>query len=185
MSKIQPWKLISKKDVSISNWFPVEERTYKKPDGGIIDDFTVLTVENVSLVIPVTADRKIVMVSQFKPGADQVTLEFPGGRLKPGENYLEGAKTELYEETGMITDQFIELSETITFPTKGSERVMNFIALNVRKVSEQSLDEHEDIDLVELSASEIDEMISSGEINTAPSITLWYLAKDKQKNLLY
>lgn len=182
---IKTWKLLSKTDKSLSKWFPVEERVYQKPDGSIVDDFTVLMVEDVSLIIPVTSEKKIIMVKQFKPGADQITLEFPGGRLKTDQDYLAGAQAELLEETGMQADQFIELGETVTFPTKGSEKIMNFIALNVEKVSEQKLDEHEDIEIVECTANEIDQMILSSEINTAPSITLWYLAKEKQKQYLY
>jgi 8-oxo-dGTP pyrophosphatase MutT (NUDIX family) len=185
MGKKSEWELLSSKDISPSKWMPVEERVYQKPDGGIVDDFSVVVTENVSLIIPITTQGKIILAEQFKPGAGKLTLEFPGGRLKPDQSYLQAAEAELREETGMVAGEFIELGETITFPTKGSERIMNFIATGCRKIGEQSLDEHEDIDLVELSASEIDEMITSGEINTAPSITLWYLAKDKQENLLY
>lgn len=175
----KPWNLLSVKDVSVGEWMPIEARTYQKPDGNIVEDFTVTTLEDVSLIIPITPDKKIIMIKQFKPGAGEVTIEFPGGRLKPGENYLAGAKTELMEETGMMSEEFIELGETVTFPTKGSERIMNYLSLNTVKTSDQNLDEHEDIQILEFTPAEINQMIIVGEINTAPSITLWYLAKTK------
>lgn len=178
-NKLSPWQLVSKIDVSVSKWFPIEERIYQKPDGNIVNDFTVATLEDVSLVLPVMLDGKIVMVEQFKPGANQLTLEFPGGRLKPGEDFLDGAKTELLEETGMQAEMFIELGKTITFPTKASETIMNYIALNSYVVGQQTLDENEDIAIHFFQSNEIDQMISNGVINTAPSITLWHLAKVK------
>lgn len=179
MSSTKPWQLLSTQDVSISEWLPVEARTYQKPDGGVVTDFTVVTVPNVSLIIPITEEQKIVMVRQFKPGAGTITLEFPAGRLKPGQDYLQGAESELLEETGMRANRLISLGETVTFPTKGSERVMNFIGVAAQLVSDQKLDEHEDIEVVYLSKEEVIQAIITGRINTAPSLTAWYLANLK------
>lgn len=181
---LKPWKLISAKDVSVGKWFPLDERVYQKNDGSIVDDFTVTTLENVSMVIPITSTGKIVMVHQFKPGADQLTFEFPAGRLKPGQNYQQAAHAELLEETGMRVGELIELGETVTFPTKGSEKIMNYIGLNVHTVDQQTLDEHEEIEIVEFTWDQIDQMILDGQINTAPSITCWHLAKIKFPKLL-
>lgn len=184
-SKIKPWKLLSTKDISVSRWFPIEERVYQKANGQIVDDFSVTTVENVSLILPITPDHTIIMVRQFKPGAGEITTEFPGGRLKPGEDYLAGARTELLEETGMTAKKFLEMGETITFPTKGTERVMNYLALDVIKVTDQNLDENEEIEVNEYSFERVQQMISDGTVNTAPSITLWYLAMAKYQHLLH
>ena len=183
MRKIKPWRLISKKDVSVGKWFPIEERVYEKSDGEVVDDFSVTTLEDVSMVIPILDTGRIMMVEQFKPGAGQVTYEFPAGRLKPGESFEDGARTELLEETGYEVGELVELGELVTFPTKASERVANFIGLKIKKVAEQKLDRNEEIEVVEFEAGEIDRMIRSGEINTSPSVGCWYLAKLKYGEL--
>ena len=102
MSKIQPWKLISKKDVSVGEWFPLEERTYQLPDGEIVDNFTVTTLSDVAMIVPFMKDGTIAMCRQFKPGANKISLEFPAGRIElHHKNLEETAKEELREETGI------------------------------------------------------------------------------------
>lgn len=87
-TKLLPWRLISKKDVSVGKWFPIEERTYELPDGKIVDDFTVTTLSDVSVIIPFMKDGTILMCRQFKPGAGEMTYEFPGGRMESDHKIL-------------------------------------------------------------------------------------------------
>ena len=70
---IQKWKLLSAKDVSPSTWFPIEARTYQLPNGKIIEDFTVTTLADVAMIIPMTTEGKLVLVNQYKPGVDAVS----------------------------------------------------------------------------------------------------------------
>lgn len=180
MENMKDWELLSVKQQNLGGWLPIEERTYKKNDGKVVDDFSVVTVANVSMVIPVLENGRIVMVKQFKPGAGELTLEFPAGRLKPDQNYEEAARMEMMEETGMEVGELIEVGETVTFPTKGSERVMGYVGRDVRKTETQCLDEHEEIEVVDFSRDEISQMVIDGRINTAPSITVWHLANAKE-----
>lgn len=185
MTEVKVWKLISKKDVSVGRWFPLEERTYELPDGRIIDDFTVTTLSDVSMVIPFTPEGKVIMCHQFKPGADELTYEFPGGRIEDRHADFEAvAKAELVEETGIVADQVYFFGETVTFPTKASERVKNYYVLNAVVSREPEFDETENIELVYFTPSEIDEKIKAGEINTAPSLSAWLQLKLKHPELL-
>lgn len=186
MTEVKVWKLINKKDVSVGRWFPLEERTYKLPDGRIIDDFTVTTLSDVSMVIPFTPEGKVIMCHQFKPGADELTYEFPGGRIEDRHADFEAvAKAELVEETGIVADQVYFFGETVTFPTKASERVKNYYVLNAVVSREPEFDETENIELVYFTPSEIDEKIKTGEINTAPSLSAWLQLKLKHPELLH
>lgn len=185
MTEVKAWKLISKKDVSVGRWFPLEERTYELPDGRIIDDFTVTILSDVSMVIPFTPEGKVIMCHQFKPGADELTYEFPGGRIEDRHADFEAvAKAELVEETGIVADQVYFFGETVTFPTKASERVKNYYVLNAVVSREPEFDETENIELVYFTPSEIDEKIRAGEINTAPSLSAWLQLKLKHPELL-
>ncbi len=185
MTEVKVWKLINKKDVSVGRWFPLEERTYELPDGRIIDDFTVTTLSDVSMVIPFTPEGKVIMCHQFKPGADELTYEFPGGRIEDRHADFEAvAKAELVEETGIVADQVYFFGETVTFPTKASERVKNYYVLNAVVSREPEFDETENIELVYFTTSEIDEKIKAGEINTAPSLSAWLQLKLKHPELL-
>lgn len=174
------WKLLSKKDVSPSKWFPIEERTYELPNGTIIDDFTVTTLADVSLIIPVTKDKKIVLANQYKPGIDEVILQFPEGRLESKHtDFTELAQHELEEEMGIRVelDQLTQFAKLSSFSTKASEIVYFYLAKECEFNSQQNLDVTEEIEHVIVEPKELDALIESNEVWCAQTIAGWELAK--------
>ncbi len=185
--KPQKWKLLSAKDVSPSKWFPIEERTYQLPNGTIIDDFTVTTVPDVSLVIPITTDKKVVLINQFKPGVDEVIKQFPAGRLEDHEADLDAlALRELEEETGIKAEpgQLTQFAKFAGFTTKGSEIVYCYIAQDCEFNSEQNLDSTEEIEILTITFEEMDRLVETNEIICAHTTASWELAKKKFPDLL-
>ncbi len=179
---LQKWQLLSKKDVSPHTWFPIEMRTYKLPNGTIIDDFSVTTIADVSMIVPITKDKKVVLVRQFKPGVDEIALEFPAGRIDGNHHdFLDLAQTELEEETGIRAEksQLTEFAVLAGFTTKGTERVHFFLARGCEFNSHQHFDINEDIEVVSLPFEKMDAMIVSGAIWTAQTIAGWSVAKLK------
>ncbi len=73
-----------------------------------------------------------------------------GGRQDEGETPLEGAKRELLEESGLVSDDW-ELYKTYTPLTKMEWDVYTYIARNCRKIHEQNLDSGEKITIHTLS----------------------------------
>ena len=174
------WALISKKDISPSKWFPIEERAYELPNGKVVNDFSVTTLADVAMVIPITNEGKIVMVNQFKPGFDDVILEFPAGRIESSHNNLiETAKHELEEETGIVTSDFEYFATFAGFVTKATEKVSCFLAKNVNINSVQKLDDNEDIEVILLNPEEVDKLIFKNIIQAAITISAWEVAKKK------
>ncbi len=52
------------------------------------------------LVVPVTADGRVLMIREYAAGVDRYELALPKGRIETGESPLEAANRELQEETG-------------------------------------------------------------------------------------
>ncbi|MBP9819191.1 NUDIX hydrolase [Candidatus Woesebacteria bacterium] len=176
------WKLLSTKDVSPSKWFPIESRTYELPDGRIVDDFTVTTLADVAMVIPLTEDKKVVWVNQFKPGIGDNLIQLPAGRIeKSHSTIIQTALHELEEEVGIkaTESQLHFISKVHAFSTKATEIVHLFLAENCEFNSEQKLDENEDIEIIQLSFEEVEEKILNGQIWDAEAIAAWELAKKK------
>lgn len=175
---LKKWKLLSTKDVSPHDWFPIEMRSYELPNGKIVNDFSVTTLADVAMIVPVMKDERIVMVRQFKPGFGDIILEFPAGRMEPShKNLEETAAHELEEETGIKTQSFEYFATFSPFVTKATERVLCYLAENVEFNSEQNMDENEDIEVVIFTFKEIEELISQNRIQAAVTVAAWELAK--------
>jgi len=183
---LKKWKLLSSKDVSPSKWFPIESRTYELPDGRIVDDFTITTLADVAMIIPITTDKKVILVKQFKPGIGDILIQFPAGRFEKNHtNMLATAQHELEEEVGIkVTEsQLTQFTKMHASSTKATEVIHFFIAENCRFNSTQHLDENEEIEVMQVSFFQMDEKILSGEIWDAEAIAGWELAKKKFPHL--
>ena len=77
------------------------------------------------LVIPFTAQRKVVVIDEFQPIANSL-LSFIGGAVEENEDALRAGKRELFEETGYQTDSLVVLS-TIAENTGRSNRKVSYV----------------------------------------------------------
>ncbi len=174
---LQKWKLLKEEDVSPSKWFPLFKHTAELPNGKIVDDYYVAKLGDLSTIIAITESQKILFVKQYKHGVLDLMIELPAGRIRPGLTPLEAAKKEFKEETGFLADKFIEIGYVIPIPSKDPSKVFGFIATGLKDKSETEFDENEDIEILQLSVNEIDEMIKNGEITGSDAIALYYKAK--------
>ncbi len=179
-TKLKHWKLLETRDVSPSRWFPIENRIYKLPSGRIVNDFTITTLADVSMIVPITKSGNVIMVRQFKPGYGDIIIEFPAGRLESGNTDTKQlALHELEEETGIQTDEVVLYGVLTGFTTKATEKIYCYLAKDVEVNSVQNFDENEEIEVVELSPQEVDTLIAANELRAGISIAAWVLAKQK------
>lgn len=132
-------------------------------------------------VVPVRADGKVLMVRQYRPALERMTLEIPAGsRDSVTEDTKVCAVRELEEETGYRSDDLsllISLRTTVAFC---DEFIDVYLARNL-KPGEQHLDEAEDIDLEAFEIDELCDRIYAGEIQDAKTVS----ALLAYRNLLY
>ena len=102
-----------------------------------------------AVLLPVTADGRVILIRQFRYAAGETLLEVPAGTIDPGETPEETAGRELVEETGYHAGRLEKLAEFFPSPGILAERMHLFLATELEK-REASPDADESLELVEL-----------------------------------
>lgn len=174
------WKVVTQQDVSPSKWFPVIKEEVELPNGKIIDYYKS-KLANVSMIVPITKNKEVIFVKQYKHGIGEVCVEFPAGRIENGSTAQAAAIAELSEETGIAASEsdLIELTVLLTEPSKSSVKVYGFLITNVEITQKQELEETESIEILKIPISELDEFIAKGEIHASDTLALLLYARMK------
>lgn len=114
---------------------------------GSMATFEMLKRPNTIQVIPVSGD-KIFLAHEEQPMKPK-RWTLLGGRQEDGEEPMQGAKRELLEEAGLVSDDW-ELLFTFDPVGKIEWNVYIFVARGCRKIQEQKLDAGERIDVAEV-----------------------------------
>jgi|SRR3989344_4485936 len=89
-------------------------------------------------ILPITADNKIMLCEEEQPARGKF-LSTPGGQIDDGEKPEAAAVRELLEETG-YEGKLKFWMETHPYRNKIDWTVHNYIAHDIRKISDQKLD---------------------------------------------
>ncbi len=133
-------------------------------------------------IIPITEDRKVVFVEQYRHGTDSVTIEIPAGLVEKGEDTQLAAKRECEEECGFRGDGLPELlGVNSPNPAFLNNKCYSYVWHNCTKQFEQNLDTNEVIDIHLIDIDTVKKMIMGGEINHSLVLTafLFYSLKYK------
>ena len=155
---IKPWKVLE------TSYFRPRFRIDKCELGnGKLLDATIFEFHSWANIVALTKNNEVVLVSQYRHGVCEVLLEFPGGIVEDGEDPLQGAKRELLEETGYTSSKLIQVGKMYPNPALQTNTLYCYLGLDAEKVTEQSLDAGEDIDVRLMPLDELIEMAKRGE----------------------
>jgi len=130
-----------------------------------------------AVVVPVTDNGKIVMVTQYRFPVKEVLLELPAGKLSKGEDPKVCAVRELEEETGYKSDDIKSLGSIYTTPGYSTEKLWIYLAENLKPGNYNREEGEFGMEVFELSLPEVEEKIYNGEIVDGKTICGIYLAK--------
>jgi ADP-ribose pyrophosphatase len=168
---ITPWKILEShrlhKNVRID--------TCELPGGKVIEGFVVEYADWVT-VVALTKQQELVLVRQYRHGAQKVILELPGGASETGESPLQAARRELLEETGFTSDNFIQIGCVSPNPANQTNLIYSFLALDAEKVGSQNLDETEEIEVVLKPLEEVIAMAKHGELLQSMQVSAIFFA---------
>lgn len=139
----------------------------------------ILRHPGICVIVPFLDRDRILLMHQYRYPVEDVLWELPAGtlngqlcnqRVQPNESPEACARRELREETGYEASQLEKVGECYTMPGTSDEIMHLFLAREL-VLRQQSLDAGEVIDEVRpISLSEIDAMISRGQIRDAKTL---------------
>jgi ADP-ribose pyrophosphatase len=180
---MEKWKLLQSQMVLNHPWCKVRRDEIELPNGKIIDDFFVYIKHDVALVLPITVNREIVFVRQYRHAMDEFFIELPAGGFDPSsEDAQLAALRELEEETGYITKEIKKIATLYSSPGKDTNQIHLFLAENVVKVSGQNLDITEEIEVLLVPIDKVLEKINKGEICVAGTVAALFMGLNFLRN---
>ncbi|MDR2632379.1 MAG: NUDIX hydrolase [Treponema sp.] len=143
------WNEEARREVFACPIFSIQERTCRSPDKEL-RTFTVLDASDWAIVVPVLTTpqgKAFVMVRQWRHGAQELSLEFPGGVFEKGEDARAAAARELREETAYEAGSIRSLGVCSPNPAIMANRVHFFLAEDLKPLEAQDLDEDEYVEV--------------------------------------
>jgi ADP-ribose pyrophosphatase len=120
------------------------------------------------VMVPVTADGRVLMVRQFRQAVGRELLELPAGTIEKGETLDACARRELAEEVGQAAGRWERLLSFFPSPGVLTEEMHVFLARDLRPMT--AAREEEDLRVDAMPLGEARRRIDSGEIRDAKSI---------------
>jgi ADP-ribose diphosphatase len=161
-------KVLSKKVMYEGRVFGVRHDHVIEPNG-VEAMRDVVTHPGSVVVLPVFANRSILLIRQFRYATGMFLWELVAGRKDPGETFLRAAHRELAEETGYTAKRMRKLMDV--FPTPGfvTERMVIFLAAGLKEGNARP-EEDEKIEQRVFTLSRAEQWIRAGKIRDAKSV---------------
>lgn len=122
----------------------------------------------VAVIVPITEDKKVILVEQYRIPVKKNVIEFAAGLIGDTKEFSketleEGAKRELLEETGFEAKEMIHLTSGPPSSGLSSEIATFFKATGLKKVSKGGGDKTESIIVHEINLNEVDRWLKEEE----------------------
>ena len=137
-----------------------------------------------SSILPVLKNGNVLLVVEPRVFTENtVEISISGGYIDEGETKAEAARRELEEETGLISNNIVEVAEY--YPDMGNCDHLNtiYIAFDCEPIGKKKYDEDEYIDSIEVTQEELIELVDSGRINNAATIIATLKLKEMKKTI--
>lgn len=121
------------------------------------------------VILPLLDDGRVLLERQFRYPNDRVFIEFPAGKIDPGEEHLACARRELEEETGYTASDWQFVCTIHNAIAYSDEHLEIFLARGL-VAGTPKLDAGEFLETFTTSVPELLEMVRRGEITDVKTI---------------
>jgi ADP-ribose pyrophosphatase len=114
-------------------------------------------------VVPLLDDGRVVMVRQHRYVVGKILVEFPAGKLDPGEGVLRCAARELQEETGYRAREWARVGAFFNAAAYSTEAMEIWFARGL-VAGEQRLDHGEFVEVVPMTVEQVEALAVAGDL---------------------
>ena len=150
------------------HFLDVRRDTIVSPDGGTASREYIVHPGAV-MVVPLLDDGRMVMERQFRYPLNRVMLEFPAGKLDPGEAVQACAERELAEETGYRASEWARACVVHNACAYSTEGIEIWFARGLT-AGERRLDAGEFLDVCLLTEAELDHLARRGDLTDVKTL---------------
>ena len=171
---MKAWKTISSTEIVKDEWISLRADECELPSGLRISPYYVLDEKEWVHICALDDDDRIVVVRQYRYGANVECMELPGGYVESDETPLDAARRELLEETGFRAADWQKVGTLFANPARQTNSIHIFLAQGLTRAGSQHLDKAEDISVELKTIIEIKDEISSGAFSQALHVASFY-----------
>ncbi|MGN0827906.1 MAG: NUDIX hydrolase [Kiritimatiellia bacterium] len=152
----------------------VDELKVKLPSGRITTR-EVVRHRGAAVVLARRTDGLFVLERQYRAAVGETLLETIAGGIEPGEKPEDAARRELLEESGYEATSLTFLGSYVMCPGTSEERHFIYLAEVPDHPGDQQFDYDENLEVVLLSAEDIEQKLASGELHDGKTALAWFL----------
>jgi ADP-ribose pyrophosphatase len=155
------------------HFLKVSRDRVKLPDGKITQR-EFIRHPGAVVILALFDDGRVLLERQFRYPNGQVFIEFPAGKIDPGEASLACAKRELEEETGYTATDWHYVCTIHNAIAYSDEHLDLFLARGLKE-GEAKLDDGEFLETFTATLPEMLEMVKRGDITDVKTVigTFW------------
>ena len=178
------WEILSTEYLIQRPWLTARRDHVKLPTGVENKEYYILEYPDWVNIIAITKGGEFVMIRQYRHGLGETRYELSAGVCEEGEDPMESARRELYEETGYGGGEWQLWMTVSPNPSTSTNLTYCFLATDVECFSTQHLEETEDITVHLLSEAEVRTLLENDEIRQAlMAAPLWKYFASKGQNI--
>jgi len=164
-----PWQILDQKEIYDNPWIHLTEYDVINPNGGK-GIYGKVHFKNTAIgVVPLDDELNTYLVGQYRFTINEYSWEIPeGGCLN--ENYLDAAKRELLEETGLKAERWQKIREMYLSNSVTDELCILFIATGLSQHNAIP-EETEQLVVKKIPFEKVYEMVMNGTIKDTLTIT--------------
>jgi ADP-ribose pyrophosphatase len=176
--QLVPWELLDTRMIlERQPWLALYQDIIRLPSGRCLEDFYRVVLPDYVLIAAFTPEGQLVMVRGYKHGLGRISLFAPAGHLEPGEDPLEGAQRELFEETGYTAPTWQLLSRSLTDGNRHCGMAYLFLARGaVLSAASRPPDDAEELEVELINPADLLQRIRQEEIALLPTVAAMALA---------